>query len=342
MDSRPDSVDGEGAADGEPPAHVFISHHSSQHAAARKVKLALADAGLFGWIAPDDVDPGSAFDTQILEEIRRAGVVVLLLCEQSDKSRHVKREIMLAEDAGKAVIPVRLTQVQSEGLAYWLKDSQWIDWFDARGDGLERLVKAVAERVGAPQHCPATPLPSTVARKQRRLAVLAAAGLAGAAALGGGGWYLWERLTEPAPVVRPGLWLSKREMLAVTFPENLPKDAIDQIRASVETDPNPEECLTDEVVRHPDVKLFDPGNKGKCVLSAFDVGDGQMSGYLNCPMVGVKDGTVAITFRGTYTDTNIVIDQEIAMFQPSGGMRFKARESSRWLAGECRAGARRD
>ena len=336
MDSPSDSVDRPMRAGGEPPAHVFISHHSSQHAAARKVKLALADAGLFGWIAPDDVDPGSAFDTQILEEIRRAGVVVLLLCEQSDKSRHVKREIMLAEDAGKAVIPVRLTQVQSEGLAYWLKDSQWIDWFDARGEGLERLVKAVAERVGAPPPDAVTPLPATLARKQRRLAVLAAL------ALGGGGWYLWERMTEPAAMVRPGLWLSKREMLAVTFPENLPKDAIDQIRASVETDPNPEECLTDEVVRHPDVKLFDPGNKGKCVLSAFDVGDGQMSGYLNCPMVGVKDGTVAITFRGTYTDTNIVIDQEIAMFQPSGALRFKARESSRWLAGECRAGARRD
>lgn len=315
---------------GRPLGDVFISHHSSQYEAGKAVKDALAAVGIRGWLAPDDVDPGSAFDTQIVDQLKRSDAIVLLLSAEADRSRHVKRELMLADDGGIAVFPVRIERIQAEGLAYFLKDRQWIDWFGARGDGLERLVAAVkAHYSGAPSR----PLPATPPARKPRWPWLAA-GLAVLAAAGIAAWLLIPRLTEPAAVVRPGLWLNKREMVAVTFPK-LAADAVQQIKESIENDPNPEECIGEDVARNPDVRLFDPGNKGHCTLSSFQIGNGRMTGYLVCPMPGMQNAVVQTVFRGDYTPTTITVDQDVTMVRPEGSLKVKVRDSSHWVAAEC-------
>lgn len=319
-----------------PAGHAFISHHSSQYEAAKRIKAALAEAGIHGWLAPDDVDPGSAFDVQILRAIKDASVLVLLLCGQSDRSRHVKREVMLADDAGKPVFPVRLEPVKAEGLAYWLKDYQWIDWFGAKGDGLAKLVEAVREELAAPGIV-AVP-PSVAVRapaSRRRWPLIAGLATAGLALAGLAAWWLMPGGAKE-PYVKPGLWLNKREMIAVTYPK-VTDEAAEQIRQTVENDPNPEECIAEDVARKPDVRLFDPGNEGKCVLSSFQIGAGRLSGYLNCPLIGVKDGAVRMVMRGTYTATSLVVESDVTMAQPGGTLTFKARDSSHWLAGACPA-----
>jgi hypothetical protein len=159
--------------------------------------------------------------------------------------------------------------------------------------------------------------------------VLVALGIAGAAT-----WALVPFVSVPEPFVEPGLWLNKREMLVVTYPE-MPPESEKQIKETIENDPNPEECITDKVARYPDVNLFDPGNKGNCTLSAFQIGSGRMSGYLNCPMPGLKNAMMQVVFRGSYTRTSIRIDQDITMTQPEGSLKFKARETSQWIAKEC-------
>lgn len=316
----------------KPSGDVFISHHSAQYGAAKAAKAALAVAGLRGWLAPDDVDPGSAFDTQIVAQIKRSDAVVLLLDGEADRSRHVKRELMLADDEGLAVFPVRLEPIRAEGLAYFLKDKQWIDWFEGKGDGLDRVVEAVRG------HCALPPVerPSrpTKSAAKRRWPLIAGGAAALALAAGLGGLLLIPRLSGPAPVVKPGLWLNKREMTGVTFPE-VTAVAARQIKETVENDPNPEECITDSVARAPDVKLFDPGNKGHCSLTSFQVGNGRMSGYLACPMPSVKGGVMTAVFTANYTPTTIVVDQEISMAQPGGMLKFKARDSSHWVAADC-------
>ncbi len=150
---------------------VFISHHSGQYVAAKAVKTALAEAGIRGWLAPDDVEPGSAFDTQILDALKRSRAIVLLLDAEADRSRHVKRELMLADDTGIAVFPVRLGPIKVEGLAYFIKDRQWIDWFGGEGEGLDRLVEAVGGHYAAPTDSPRPIAPT--ARKPRWLPALA-------------------------------------------------------------------------------------------------------------------------------------------------------------------------
>jgi hypothetical protein len=325
---------GEGGA--EKGGHVFISHHSSQYEAAKRVKAALAEAGIAGWLAPDDVDPGSAFDVQILAAMKDARAVVLLLCAQSDQSRHVKREVMLADDADKPVFPVRLEKVRAEGLAYWLKDYQWIDWIGARGDGLDRLVDAVRETFAMPVRARAAALPQVSAGRSRAPLIAGGVVLAVVAA-SVAAYFLIPGMAGPAPLVTPGLWLNKREMVAITYPSPIAAEETGQIKEMIENDPNPEECILDSVARKPDVKLFDPGNKGKCGLYGFQMGSGRLSGSMVCPVAGAKDASMSIVFRGTYTKNEIVMDSDVTIAQPAGTLKFKARDSSHWIADKCPA-----
>jgi hypothetical protein len=311
---------------------VFISHHSSQYAAAKRVKAALADAGIEGWLAPDDVDPGSAFDVEILGAIRNASAVVLLLCAEADRSRHVKRELMLADDQGKPVFPVRLEPVTAEGLAYWLKDYQWIDWFGGRGDGLDRLVAAVRPALTGAD---AAPAPAAQRRPRRRWLPIGA-GIAALTVAGIAAWLLLGRAAQPETFVKPGLWLNKREMIEITYPK-VTEEVAAQLKQSIENDPNPEECIAEAVARAPDVNLFDPGNKGKCTLTSFQVGSGRMTGYLTCPRPAVAGGIMSVVFRGAYTRTTIVLDQDVTLSEPGGEVKFKARDSSHWVADACPA-----
>lgn len=95
---------------------AFISHHSSQEKTARHLKTVLERNGVTGWMAPDDIDPGMSFDDAIVAQIEQSDVIILLFCGRSDRSRHVKRELMLAEDSNRPIFPVRLEDVAAQGL----------------------------------------------------------------------------------------------------------------------------------------------------------------------------------------------------------------------------------
>lgn len=310
---------------------AFISHHSSQHEIARRLKAALAETGIDGWMAPDDIDPGVTFDEAIIAQIRRSDVVVLLLSEESDRSRHVKRELMIAEDNGKPVYPVRLAAIQPEGLAYWLQDYQWIDWIGGDGPGLDRLIATI-------KRDPATPGagPIGVSETRRRPGKWLYATVALVTALIIAAAYLWWRPTAPAGgVIEPGRWIARRDVTEIVYPE-VPPATARQLEQMFENDPNPEECISPEVARAPGVRLFDPGGEGGCTLTSFEMANGRLSGYLSCPLPGTRDGSVMqITFRGTYTRTMVETDNDITVTRPGTLMRIRSRDTSQWVARDC-------
>ena len=71
----------------------------------------LSHHGITGWMAPDDINPGQPFDKAIVDQVRQSDLIILLFCEQSDQSRHVKRELMMAEDADKLIETCRAANV---------------------------------------------------------------------------------------------------------------------------------------------------------------------------------------------------------------------------------------
>jgi len=136
---------------------LFVSHHSSKYDVAQQVEALLAKRGVRCWIAPRDVPPGAPFDTAVHEAIEKSAAVLLLFCANSDKSRHVKRELILSDSAGRPIIPLRLEAIDPGDLAYHLADSQWVDWVDRREAVMDRVASqarlyanAAAELAGHP------------------------------------------------------------------------------------------------------------------------------------------------------------------------------------------------
>lgn len=129
---------------------LFVSHHSSKLDVAKAVETALAKRGVKCWIAPRDVNPGEPFDKSVRNAIDDSAAILLLFCAQSEKSRHVKRELILGDSAGRPIIPLRLEAIDPGELAYHLADSQWIDWIDRRDGVIDRVAAQAKVYAGAP------------------------------------------------------------------------------------------------------------------------------------------------------------------------------------------------
>lgn len=320
---------------------AFISHHSSQVDIARRLKGLLAGQGIDGWLAPDDIAAGTAFDQAILDQISRSDAIILLFCAQSDQSRHVKRELMLGEDGHKQILPVRLEDVPAQGLAYWLKDYQWIDWFGGEAQAVDRIVAAMT---GAPEPARAAAAPSARHPKYR-LTKLALAVAAIAIVAAGAWWAVGQGKNDrdaSAEVadspIEPGVWTSKREVVKILYPEEIAPEYEKQFKALLENDPDPEDCITEKVAARPDVELFDPGHQSSCTIGSFKMNGGRISGYLNCKIAGDANGNLQVTVRGTYTRTSMEFDNVVTMQTSQGMVRFRSHETQRWLRGPaCKA-----
>lgn len=118
---------------------LFVSHHSSKLEVAEHVERALNIKGVRCWIAPRDVEPGASFARSIPQAIGESSAVLLLFCSNSAKSRHVERELILADQLGKAIIPLRLERIDPGELSYHLAASQWIDWLEQRDEAIDRI-----------------------------------------------------------------------------------------------------------------------------------------------------------------------------------------------------------
>ncbi|MEP3225889.1 MAG: TIR domain-containing protein [Parasphingorhabdus sp.] len=130
---------------------LFISHHSSKLPIALELEKSLAKYGVTCWLAPRDVEPSEAFDMAIKRAIDESCATLLLFCSKSDKSPHVKRELILADSSRKAIIPVRLEELAPDELAYHLASSQWIDWLEKRESTIERVAAKAHQLAGTVQ-----------------------------------------------------------------------------------------------------------------------------------------------------------------------------------------------
>ncbi len=148
---------GEGMVSKDKSPMLFVSHHSSKLEVAEHVERALNVKGVRCWIAPRDVEPGASFARAIPHAIGESSAVLLLFCSNSAKSRHVERELILADQLGKAIIPLRLERIDPGELSYHLAASQWIDWLEQRDEAIDRIaLKARDLQVQAQNGTPKT------------------------------------------------------------------------------------------------------------------------------------------------------------------------------------------
>lgn len=231
------------------PPRLFVSHPSTKAETALHIERALNARGVDCWIAPRDIEPGEQWDIAIRHAIAKTDAMLLLFCIDSERSKQVKRELILADQSNKSIIPMRLERIEPHELSYHLADSQWIDWIEQRDEAIDRIaVKAREFQAGPPPAAPppmpraqqplgvhgATPAypppPFAPPRKSPKWLWFSLAGLLGAAAIAFGIW--WFALRTPVTPVSEewfaGVWADTRdcrEMLrfdpggALTFPD---------------------------------------------------------------------------------------------------------------------------
>lgn len=108
--------------------HIFVSFASADVALAHRAVEALERSGLRCWISDRDIAMTASYPAAITSAVKECGVLLLLLTESSNTSRHVLREVEMAFNARRPILPVRIAGVTpSSDLQYFLSTTQWLD-----------------------------------------------------------------------------------------------------------------------------------------------------------------------------------------------------------------------
>src|SRR5690349_20956006 len=106
-------------------ADIFISYSSKDRAQAEQLTELLASAGLSVWIDKSGIDVATSWSKEIVDAIDGCKALVVLLSPSSIESGNVAKEIALAAERKKKILPLDLEPVTIPNeLAYHLAGLQ--------------------------------------------------------------------------------------------------------------------------------------------------------------------------------------------------------------------------
>jgi hypothetical protein len=165
-------------------AHVFISYARRDSAFVDRLAGALEHRGFDVWLDRSDIVGGTAWDASICEALQDAAQVIVVLSPAALESEHVARELALAGDYERRIIPVEYQPAPlstdrspvEHQIHFRLAGLQRVDFVRQDFDlAFERLVDALSPAQAQPRS-PAPPDVAPTRRPFRRAFALAAAG----------------------------------------------------------------------------------------------------------------------------------------------------------------------
>jgi hypothetical protein len=130
---------------------LFVSHVAENRVSAMEIVDELERRGTRCWIAPRDVRPGESFDDEIADAIEASRAMLLIFSDLCNDSEYIRREVTVAGESRKTVIPFRIEDVQPRrGLRVRLSDLHWIDGFTSRERAIDEVIKRFAPSRDAP------------------------------------------------------------------------------------------------------------------------------------------------------------------------------------------------
>jgi len=124
---------------------IFISYSSKDKPIADGICANLEAAGFRCWIAPRDIAPGDDWPTAITSAITESKIMVLVFSANSNSSKDVGREIILAANENLTIIPFKIEDVKPEpGKQYYLARTHWLE---AMNPPTREHIQALIERV---------------------------------------------------------------------------------------------------------------------------------------------------------------------------------------------------
>jgi hypothetical protein len=107
---------------------VFISHSSKDKQIADAMCNKLESSGIRCWMAPRDIWPGRKWSEAIVQAIEESSLLLLIFSTNSNSSDHIEREIEIAANKRKPILPFRVEDVRPSGaLEFFLGTPHWLD-----------------------------------------------------------------------------------------------------------------------------------------------------------------------------------------------------------------------
>jgi len=195
-------------------SEVFISYASQDRARILDLVERLRAAGVSVWIDQMGIEGATMWSQEIVAAIRGCKVLILAISNHAAGSENVVKEVALASEGRKRILPVYLEQAEiPESMAYQLAGIQRIEFFKGQEDAaLQPVIRALAKlgvtvhdeasaaanSPGSTSHGPSH-TPNKTEAKREGAAWLKAAAVVGLAALGLAGTIFFGSSPAPAP-----------------------------------------------------------------------------------------------------------------------------------------------
>ena len=158
----------ESVISGEAPttAHqrLFVSHVAEDRKPAMQIVQKLERRGIECWVAPRNIQPGKPYDDEIVGAIEACRAMLLIFSNGCNGNDYIRRELTLAGEARKLIIPFRIENAEPKGgLRARLVDLHRIDAFEDQDAAIEEVIDALE---GLPPEVP--PAPATAGAAQAK------------------------------------------------------------------------------------------------------------------------------------------------------------------------------
>ena len=128
-------------------AEVFVSYSSQDHSQVRKIVDRLRDAGISVWMDEGGIDAATLWSEAIVEAINECKVLIMMVSRHSTDSANVVKEVMLASESSKIILPVYLEPADiPTRLKYQLTGIQHSESYNLTPDELfDELARGLAK-----------------------------------------------------------------------------------------------------------------------------------------------------------------------------------------------------
>ena len=128
-------------------AEVFISYAAKDRERVAKLVEGLQQAGVSVWIDMAGIEVAAMWSKEIVSAIRECKVLLLSISPHSTESENVVKELALASERKKTIIPIYLEPAEiPETMEYQLAGIQRVEFFEGREDlALQAVIRALSK-----------------------------------------------------------------------------------------------------------------------------------------------------------------------------------------------------
>ncbi len=135
---------------------VFISYKAEEYAEASWVKSVLEENRISCWLAPGSIPGGSSYADEIDGAIRECRALVLILSDGAQQSKWIKKELDIALNYGKVILPFMIENVRlQKAFNFYLTDVQRYTAYADKVAAMREMIRRIEDILGRTEAQPA-------------------------------------------------------------------------------------------------------------------------------------------------------------------------------------------